>query len=145
MADRKDPMESYNFTVEIDGLVVAGFKELSGIESRIEVVEYRDGEDKLLPARKLPGKVTYANLVLRAAISQDKTLFNWHMDWVKGAASAKRKSIRIALLDRTGQVQLSWKIREAWPVAYIGPTFNAESSLVALQTLEIAHEGIELE
>jgi phage tail-like protein len=145
MADRKDPMETYNFTVEIDGVVVAGFKELSGIESRIEVVDYREGADKASPVRKLPGKVSYPNLVLRAGISQDKTLFDWHMDWVKGAPSAKRKSIRIALLDRTGQVQLTWKIREAWPAAYIGPTFNAESSLAALQTFEIAHEGIELD
>ncbi len=76
MPQRNDPLETYNFIVEIDGVTVAGFKELSGIESRIEVVEYREGGESYLPVRKLPGKVTYQNLVLKTGITQDRTLYD---------------------------------------------------------------------
>ena len=145
MPDRSDPMESYNFIVEIDGVTVAGFRELSGIESRIAVIEYREGGEKSFPVRKLPGKVSYSNIVLKTGISQDKTLFEWHMQWVQGDPLAKRKGMRITLQDRAGQPKLTWKIREAWPAAYVGPTLNAGTNEVAIQTFEIAHEGIELE
>jgi phage tail-like protein len=145
MPERVDPFETYNFAVEIDGVAVASFKELSGLESRIEVVEYREGGEKFFPVRKLPGKVTYSNLVLRTGITQDKSLFEWHMDWVKRLDTAKRKSIRIVLQDGAGNAKLSWMIREAWPVAYLGPSFDADSHLVAIQTIELAHEGIELQ
>jgi len=56
MPDRKDPLANYNFVVEIDGQVLAGFKEVSGLESRIEVIEYREGGEKFFPVRKLPGR-----------------------------------------------------------------------------------------
>jgi phage tail-like protein len=145
MAVRNDPLATFNFLVEIDGLAVAGFKEVSGLESRIEVIEYREGGEKFFPVRKLPGRVTYPNLVLKTGITQDKSLFEWHFAWVKRDNSATRKSIRIILQDGAGNPQLSWMIREAWPAAYLGPSVSAEGDLVAIQTIEIAHEGIELQ
>jgi phage tail-like protein len=144
MPQRNDPLETYNFIVEIDGVTVAGFKELSGIESRIEVVEYREGGESYLPVRKLPGKVTYQNLVLKTGITQDRTLYDWHLAWVKRDPTATRKAVKVTLMDGAGQAQLTWTFREAWPVAYLGPCFNAEANLVAIQTIELAHEGIDL-
>ncbi|QEL17101.1 phage tail protein [Limnoglobus roseus] len=145
MADRGDPYEGYNFLVEIDGLSIAGFTQVSGLESRIEVVEYRDGGEKFFPARKLPGKVTYTNIVLKSGITDDTQLYDWHLEWVKRSDSAKRKSIRIVLLDGAGKEKRSWRIREAWPAVYVGPSLNAGSNDVLIQTIELAHEGIDLD
>jgi phage tail-like protein len=145
MAERIDPLESYTFAVEIEGVVVAGFQEVSGLESRIQVIEYREGTDASLTVRKLPGRVSYSNLVLKTGVTQDKSLFEWYLQWVRRDAAAKRKSIRVVLRDGAGVERLSWAVREAWPVAYIGPSLNAEANLVATQTFEIAYEGLELQ
>lgn len=145
MADRKDPFANYNFIVELDGEQIAGFKEVSGLDSKIEVIDYREGGEKFFPNRKLPGKVTYSNIVLKTGVTTDTKLYDWHKEWVQGASSAARKLIRVVLQDRAGNEQRSWKIREAWPANYMGPTFNAEAHDVAIQTVELAHEGIDLE
>jgi phage tail-like protein len=145
MADRKDPFANYNFIVEMDGEQIAGFKEVSGMDSKIEVIDYREGGEKFFPNRKLPGKVTYSNLVLKTGVTTDPRLYDWHKEWVQGKSSATRKLIRVVLQDRAGVEQRSWKIREAWPANYMGPTFNAEAHEVAIQTVELAHEGIDLE
>ncbi|SRR5579871_1744792 len=145
MADRKDPYANYNFVVELNGQIVAGFRDVSGLDSSIEVIDYREGGDKFFPNRKLPGKVTYTNLVLKTGVTDDDKLYKWHQDWVKGADSADRRLVRIVLQDRAGNEKRSWKVRNAWPAKWSGPTFNAEAHEVAIQTLELAHEGIDLE
>ena len=71
MADRKDPYANYNFVVELDGQIIAGFKEVSGLDSKIEVIDYREGGEKFFPVRKLPGKVTFSNIVLKTGITDD--------------------------------------------------------------------------
>lgn len=145
MSERNDPFESYNFIVELDGATITGFTEVSGLESRIEVIEFREGADTVFPVRKLPGKVSYTNIVLKTGITEDSSLYDWHREWVQREDSARRKLIRVVLLDGAGRERRSWKVREAWPAAYIGPTFNAATPAVAIQTFEIAHEGIDLE
>lgn len=143
--ERKDPYANYNFIVEMDGTQVAGFKEVSGLDSKIEVIDYREGAEKFFPVRKLPGKVSYSNIVLKTGVMDDTALYDWHKEWVQGASSAKRKLIRIVLQDRAGNEKRSWKIREAWPANWMGPSLNAEAHDAAIQTLELAHEGIDLE
>jgi phage tail-like protein len=145
MADRKDPYANYNFVVEMDGQIVAGFREMSGMDSKIEVIPYREGGEKYLPTRQLPGKVTYSNIVLKTGVTDDTQLYDWHKQFVTNDPAAKRKLIRIVLQDRSGNEKKSWKVREAWPANWLGPTFNAEAHDVAIQTLELAHEGIDLE
>jgi len=141
----QDPYANYNFVVEIGGQILAGFKEVSGLDSKIEVIDYREGGERYFPVRKLPGKVTFSNIVLKTGVTDDVTLYNWHQDWAKGADSADRRLVRIVLQDRAGNEKRSWKVREAWPANYMGPTFNAEAHEVAIQTLELAHEGVDLE
>jgi phage tail-like protein len=146
MADRKDPYANYNFIVEKDGVQVAAFKEVSGLESSIEVIDYREGGDMHFPNRKLPGKVTYTNLVLKTGVTDNLDLYKWHQEWLTALTNAKRSLIRIVLRDRTGDKEVrSWKVREAWPAKWTGPALNAEAHEVAIQTLELAHEGIDLE
>jgi phage tail-like protein len=143
MADRIDPPPQFSFLVEIDGQAVAGFTAVSGLESEIEVIEYREGNEKQFSYRKLPGRVTYTNIVLKTGVAEKSALYDWHREWVTGAAQ-QRKQIRIILLDQARKERRAWNVLNAWPAKYVGPTLNALGNEVAIETIELAHEGIDL-
>jgi phage tail-like protein len=136
---RKDPYRSYNFLIEIDGITRAGFRECSGLDSAQDPIEYREGTDAL-SMRKMPGLVKYSNLVLKWGVSDDVDLWTWFQKAIKGGV--ERKNGSIVLLDDTGAEKVRWNFREAWPSKWTGPTFNATAHEVAIETLEIAHEGV---
>jgi phage tail-like protein len=142
MAERKDPFGSFNFLVEIEGIARAAFHEASGFDSTIDVVEHREGGENIT-TRKLPGMVKFSNISLKWGIADDLDLYNWHRQWAKGDPAAKRKSGSIVLLDRQGQEKRRWNFTNAWPTKWTGPTFNAETNDVAIESLELAHEGLE--
>jgi phage tail-like protein len=136
---RIDPYGNYNFHVEIDGITRAAFQEASGFDSTVDVIEHREGGDNLTP-RKLPGMTKHANIVLKWGVTDDAQLWKWHQDVVDGRI--ERKNGSIVLLDRTGQERLRWNFFQAWPSKWTGPSFNAEGNDVAIETLELAHEGL---
>jgi phage tail-like protein len=144
MAEQQiDPLNGRNFIVEINGITQAGFSEVSGLGSSIQIIEYREGNDKTQSNQKLPGRVDYPNIVLKWGVTNNDELLKWHLELIKG--DIKRKNMRIVLMDASGTPRKAWKIREAWPAKWTGPVLNAESNDVAIETLEIAHEGIELD
>ena len=136
-----DPYGNYNFLVEIDGIARAAFSECSGFGSTVDVIEHREGGENTT-VRKLPGQTKYAAIVLRWGMTDDRDLYDWHRRIVKGAI--ERKNGSIVLLDRTGAEKVRWNFVRAWPSRWDGPDFSAEGTDVAIETLEIAHEGIEL-
>lgn len=137
---RVDPYGGFNFLVEIDGIAQAAFHEVSGLDSTIDVIEHREGGDNTTP-RKLPGLTKHANIVLRWGLTDSDELYRWHRDAVRGTID--RKSGSIVLLDRQGQEKVRWNFVQAWPSKWTGPTFNAEGTDVAIEALELAHEGVE--
>jgi phage tail-like protein len=144
MAGRTDPAPDFQFSAELDGLTIAGFVEVSGLASQIEVIDYREGDEKTAAIRKLPGQVTYPNIVLKRGVSTDTSLYAWHREWGTGAASAKRKQVSIILRDRAGNEIRRWNVHNAWPSKWEGPTLNALGNEVAIETIELTHEGIDL-
>ena len=142
MATRKDPYGNYNFLVEIDGIIRAAFHEASGFDSTIEVTEHREGGENIT-TRKLPSMVKYSNISLKWGTSDDHDLYDWHKQWATGDPAAARKSGSVILLDRQGQEKVRWNFKEAWPAKWVGPTFNAEGNDIAIESLELAHEGLE--
>lgn len=141
--DRKDPLRGYNFRLTIDGIDRAGFRECSGLDSAQDPIEYREGNEKPLTVRKLPGLVKYSNITLKWGIIEDTDLFEWRTTAVDG--KVERKNGSILLLDDTGEEKVRWNFRDGWPTKWTGPSFNATGNEVAIETLEIAHEGIERE
>jgi phage tail-like protein len=139
---RVDPYGSFDFLVEIDGIVRAGFTEASGLDSSIDITEYREGGDNQT-MRKLPAKTKYSNITLKWGSADDHDLYDWHQQWVKGDPAATRKNGSIILLDRGGQEKIRWNFVNAWPTKWTGPAFNAKGNDVAIETLELAHEGVE--
>jgi phage tail-like protein len=136
-----DPYVNFNFLVEIDGIVRAAFHEVSGLDSTIDVIEHREGNDPVM--KKLPGFPKYSNITLKWGIASDTDLYNWHRQWVIGDPAATRRTGSVVLYDRQGKTeQARWNFVNAWPAKWTGPTFNAESNDVAIETLELAHEGV---
>ena len=136
---RVDPYGNFNFLVEIDGITRAAFHEVSGFDSTIDVVEHREGGENTT-VRKLPGMTKHSNIVLKWGLADDADLYNWHRDAVNG--KVQRRNGSIVLLDRQGQARMRWNFVNAWPSKWDGPDFNAEGNDIAIETLELAHEGV---
>lgn len=143
MAERNpvDPYRGFNFKIEIEGIVRGGFREASGLDSAQDPIEYREGTDKFLTARKLPGLNKYSNISLKWGITDDATLWEWRKKAIDG--KVERKSGSIILFNDAQEEKVRWNFRDGWPTKWTGPTFNATGNEVAIETLEIAHEGVE--
>lgn len=138
---RNDPFTAFNFLVEIDGVTTAGFAEVTGLGIEIVPIEYRVGSEDFT-VRKLPGLKKFSNIVLKRGYTTDLSLWNWIKQVLDG--NVVRASMSITLLDEQRQPALHWNVREAWPCRYEGPTLNAKGNAIAIETLEICHEGLEL-
>jgi phage tail-like protein len=127
---RNDPYGQFNFLIEVDGVVQGGFSEASGLTTDTNIIEYREGAEQHGTTRKLPGLMKYNNIVLKRGWTSD--------------GKTQRTSGSIVLLDEARNEALRWNFREGWPSKWEGPALNAKTSEVAVETLEIAHEGLEL-
>jgi phage tail-like protein len=140
---RSDPYTRFNFRVQLDGVDSGAFSEVSGLDSVTEVIEYRTGDSKTTSSVKLPGLTKYPNIVLKRGITRDLSLWQWRKTVVDG--NTDRRNGAIILLDEARNEVLRWTFRNGWPVKWEGPDLDASSSEVAIETIEIAHEGLELE
>lgn len=137
MADRVDPYRGFNFRIEIDGIQEAGFRECSGLDATTDPVDYREGTDAN-HVRKLTGLNKFSPITLKRGITDSKTLWEWRQTVISGKTT--RKNVSIVLFNEAQEEKLRWNLREAWPSKWTGPSFNATSNDVAIETLEIVHE-----
>src|SRR5829696_479023 len=138
-SQRNDPYKAFNFLVEIDNVARAAFSEVSGLESETAIIEYRTGGEHVM--RKLPGLTKFANITLRRGVTQDRELWDWRQAIVEG--NPDRRNGAIILLDDQRNPVVRWNFRNGWPCKWEGPALNAKANEVAIEMLEIAHEGLE--
>jgi phage tail-like protein len=141
MPPRNDPYKAFNFIVEINGISSAGFAECCGLSTETDVIEYREGGDSTV--RKLPGLNKYTNITLKRGMTSNRDLWNWRKKIIDG--DIDRRNGAIVLLDDDRTEVARFKFRAGWPCKWEGPHLNAKASEVAIETLEIAHEGLELD
>jgi phage tail-like protein len=154
---RIDPLSTFNFYITlidtsnlagtiisaIASYVVAGFSECSGLEATVEVAEYREGgvNDYV---HKFATRATFANITLKhGVIYLYDDLWTWHNDFVKG--QGKRKDGLIVLMDESRKPAKVWKFKRGIPMKWAGPALHGSQSNVAIESLEISHEGLFLE
>lgn len=133
------PHGKFRYKVEIDGLEAGGFSEASGFDASIDVIEYREG-DMVQTPMKVPGLKKYGNITLKQGVADSMVMYEWMIAGVEG--EVERKTITITILDETEAAAASWQVINAWPTKYTAPDFNATSSEIAIETIEIAHEGM---
>jgi len=137
---RTDPYRQFRYRVEIDGITQAGFSEVSFADTTTDPVEYREGTDPTI-FRKLSGLTKYGNITLKWGITDSIDLNNWRQQVIDTGAEGARKNMSIILVDEAGGDKVRWDIVEAWPSKYDPPDFSAKGNEVAIETLEIVHEG----
>jgi phage tail-like protein len=140
LGERRDPYHGFNFLVEIDGLLCGGFTHVQGLESSIAVEDRHEGGLNQY-VHKILKETTYPNLTLRQGLTDLDTVWSWYDRTSRGLI--ERKHGTIFLLDPAGAPALWWDFRDAVPVKWTGPTFDAsQDSEVAVESLEIVHRGI---
>lgn len=137
------PLPNFHFQVDWGGSRM-GFTEVSGLNIEFDAIEYREGINPEYHANKMPGLEKYTNIVLkRGIVKGDNDFFSW-IKTIK-MNEVERRDITIILLDEEHSPAVTWKVKNAWPVKYTGPVLNARGHDVAIETLELAHEGITVE
>lgn len=135
-----DPLLNFNFIVEFDGITQAGFAECSGFGATTEPVEVNEGGLNTA-SHKFPGRTKQNNLTLKWGMTNSIELYEWYRDAVNG--KIRRMTGSIIMLDTEGREKARWNFYDAWPTKWDGPSLNAKGNEVAIETLEIAHEGLE--
>ena len=143
MADRKDPYRNMRFLMEIDGITQAGFQEVTIPDVTQDPIEYRNG-DEGPTVRKIPGLVKYGNVTLKWGVTDDSiSLFEWRKQVMDGNTKEARRNMAVVVLDEMGEAKGRWEFTAAWPTKYDAPDLNATGNEIAIETLEIAHEGMQ--
>ena len=137
---------NYNFLLEISGItgdsktIVGGFKTLSGMDSETEVVEFKQGNDKVV--RKKPGRTTYANISLERGFTATDDLWQWRKNIEDGLID--RRSGSIIILDNDGETEVArYNFYEGWPCKWFVPDMDSDQSGMAIEKIEIAVEKVE--
>jgi len=139
----KYPIPVFHFTVNWGGTNV-GFSEVSGLTQEIQVIEYRDGASPDYNTIKMPGLRKVTNIVMKRGISKgDNDFFKW-LSTVK-LNTIERRDLIITLQNENHDPVVIWKVLNAWPVKVEGPGLKATGNEVAIESIEMAHEGITLE
>ena len=138
---RKDPLPVFCFKVVVPGYGDdAFFKSVSGLRYETEVVPVREGGNNLT-TYQLVGGVKWSNLVLKQGFTRESGLLKWREQWtVEGGGP--RVPITITQLDTALNPRASWTAHRGWPVKWEVAEFDASKNELAIETLEIAHEGI---
>ena len=130
---------AFRFMIEIKGLFVAGFTEVSGLQSEIEYEEYAEGGVNGYMHR-LPKRTSYPPIVLRRGITKTNDLWEWYS--VVAGGKVKRREGSIVMCEPSGDELIRWNFFEAYPVKWVGPELNASRSEVAVESIEIIHNGL---
>jgi phage tail-like protein len=141
--DRRDPYRAFNFQLEIDGIPLGAFSECSGLTAEGDAVDYREGTDLQPNVRKLVGLRKYSNITLKRGYTPDKSLWAWYNNIFAGVPD--RRNVTIILMDEAHVPVLRWHAENAWINKIEGPSFKASGNEIAIESVELVHEGLTIE
>jgi phage tail-like protein len=154
---RIDPLLNHNFIISlldtsstlgtlksiavsaVSDIALGGFTECSGLEMSLEIKDFEEGGNNGF-VHKLPTRMKWSNLILKKGLGVGSALWDWNFSFVEG--TGKRRDGIIALLDDLKQPAVTWYFQRGLPLKYTGPSLNATQNNVAIESIEIAHEGI---
>ncbi len=136
---RATPYRNSYFTVELDGMLLGGFSQISGLSAETEVEAIREGGVNYT-VYQLVGQTSYPEITLSHGLAQGNMLFPWYQSVLEG--DVIKHSATIYLLDEISEPVMWWEIVQAWPKSWKGPSFDAKTADIAIEELVIVHEGI---
>ena len=136
---RNDPYRSFRFVVEVQGLVVAGFSSIGGLERATTLEDYREGGRNDF-VHKLVTLTKYPNLVLKRGLANGTDLWDWHQKVIDG--NVERESISVIVQDEKGQEAHRYVFEDAYPTKWNGSDLDASGNSVVVESVELAHHGM---
>lgn len=142
----KNPYSAFNFIVEINGAQIAAFQEVTGLDSENTPIEYREGADRINSVRKLTGLEKQSNVTLKRGIGGNLELWNWRKEVRDGGTVFPPvRDVVIQLQDEKHENVYKWKLTNAWCTKLSGPQLNAKANEIAIETMELACDRIDIE
>ena len=137
------PIPKFRFEVKWDSEVMS-FQEVSGLDVEAQLLEYRRGDSPSFSTQKMPGLKKYSDITMKKGVFKSDNKF-W--EWFKKIQmnTIERVPVTIALLDEGGGNTMVWTLANAWPTKITGTDLKAQGNEVAVETIEIAHEGLTIE
>ena len=138
------PLPKFYFKVTLGSQDnTTSFQEVSGLDTETQPIEYRHGDNKVFSTIKMPGIVKTGNVTLKKGVFvNDNNFWKWY-DAIE-MNLIKRETVVIELLDEKGGTTMSWTLTNAWPTKITGTDLKSDANEVAVETLEIAHEGLKI-
>lgn len=136
------PMPKFSFVVNFGGGDQnVAFQEISGLETETQVIEYRASNSPQFSTVKMPGIAKYGNVTMkRGVFVKDNNFWKWY-DQIQ-MNTITRQTVTIKLLDESGNPTMTWTLSNAWPTKITGTDLKSDGNEVAVDTIEIAHEGL---
>ena len=137
------PLPKFHFQVKWDAEVMS-FQEVSGLDMEAQVIEYRHGDSKEFSTVKMPGIKKFGNVTMKKGVFKSDNKF-W--DWFNEIKmnTIKRKPVTISLLDEEGGATMVWTLANAFPTKITGTDLKSDGNEVAIESIEIVHEGLTIE
>jgi len=136
---KPDHIGGFNFSVEIDGVTQAAFKNVEGLDSETEVIEYQDGDDIVL--RKRPGRTKYSDVTLKRGYVNTSELWDWRKKVMDG--TVERKSVSIILRNDKGDEVMRYNLFECWPSKWKGFSLDGKGTDVAVEEIVFVVERLD--
>jgi len=141
-----DPYASFRFILEIGNIKSGGFSECAGLQMEVKAFEYKEGGNNKTTL-KFPEHASYGNVTLKRGVTASNDLINWQLQISQAGLDNRqvaRRDFAIILRDEAGKDVRRWNLIRAFPVKWMGPDLKANASEIAIESLEIAHEGIQI-
>ena len=142
MADPNYPLPRFHFRVTFDSTVI-NCSEVTGLNTELDVIEYRDGASVLFSTQKMSGLRKFGDIVIKKGVfDSDQASWDWYSSVEMN--TPLRKTVTIELLDETHSPVMTWALTNAWPKKVENPDFKSDASEVAVETITLVHEGLSL-
>ena len=141
LGQRVDPVPTYHFMVDMGIPGLALVRSISGLGEKIERVDLYEG-GAVMAYHPLPGKRSWPNLVLKGVVVNDLSIFAWFASVRIELLVQARRMVTIFLMSSDGTLMANWNVAAAYPLSYTGPSFDASTSTIAFESIELTHMGI---
>lgn len=138
------PLPSFSFQVSWGDQSKIPFQEVTGLDTETQIIEYRHSNSPVFSSIKMPGLKKFGNVTMKKGVFvKDNAFWDWY-NKIKMNTVA-RISVVIQMLDEKGNPTMVWTLANAWPTKISAPSLKSDGNEVAIQTIEVAHEGITIE
>jgi phage tail-like protein len=135
----EDIYANCRFYVEIDCLTAAVFTEMSGLQVETTVMEYEEGGNNGF-VHRLPGRTKIGTITLKRGVTKKNEFYRWYTDIMYG--NVQGRTMSVVMYDTAGVEMARWSFQNAYPIKWTGPQFAADGKIAAVESIELAHDGL---